>query len=674
MKLKSKAEISEFVGREQQLVRLARFLENGDGGAVLIAGDRGSGKTSLVNEAIGRADHKRGFTDRVLRRHTRSKQIVVQIPLIIAPPEKSTEGSAATASYYRSMLMRSITRGLESDLLTRRYKWLDLPKRWYRSIGYIQALHRLLPYAKYTSLTKNWGQKLSITKSPFSAGVDVATAAELEISDTVLEMNLRHLFNTHSNDHEFILIIDELDKLDKAGGKVNVEDIALLLKNLFNETGVHAFFISDEPTLGRITKAVKLNPFCEEHTLFKDMLLLNQMLPDEFDQMIRPFVRGLDAKKKLKYTASLSLLTRMMPYEVRKFELQHGRDTGKLEEIQRIQLGSYDYLYRTTMQVYINHVYREFYGRHGYYYDRVLYKALTEAGNNILDTRARYVHSNDYTTILYPTSLFPDDTSERNFKNSQPLDKTNLAETPSIIMLVEELNSDEQSSMSFAIGKLIALLDRGGWLDLKRADTSLFELAAFFGDTFNIDNLEDISSSLDPTEKERTLVARVNKIGNIYISTVGTALWTDLWPTCIEIPNIHNGTGVSISKEWQHNFKQYWSQLNEKVDTAPKEIINSISTKLSTHLTPIAPPAKRTVINDHELDVVYARKKVKIILNYDGKAQPSTAGYDKIFVINDEGSLFPRNRSRYIKQFNLNKDWKSIDEVIKQVAVSINNL
>ena len=59
------------------------------------------------------------------------------------------------------------------------------------------------------------------------------------------------------------------------------ESIALLLKNLFNDTGVHVIFISNTPTINRVQQKVKLEPFCAEHMLFKDAILLNHLHPFE---------------------------------------------------------------------------------------------------------------------------------------------------------------------------------------------------------------------------------------------------------------------------------------------------------------------------------------------------------------------------------------------------------
>jgi AAA+ ATPase superfamily predicted ATPase len=674
--MKSKKSNLKFVGREKQLERVSRFLADQQGGAVLIAGDRGSGKTSLVEKAIAEADKKRGFLDGKVRKHTLSRQIVVRIPLIIAPdnPEQST------ASYYRSMLMRAITRGLEGDSLTRRYGWLDLPKRWYRSIGYMQSLHRLVPYAKYTSLTKNWSKRFSVSKSPFNGGLDVVTAAELEISDTVLEMNLRNLFSTYSEQHDFILVIDELDKLSARTGsdKVKVEDIALLLKNLFNETGVHAFFVSDEPTLGRITKAIKDNPFCEEQTLFKDTVLLNQMHPDEFEELIKPFTKGADTKTKLKHTASLSLLTRMMPSEVKRFDLQHGGDMDRLVDNQKAQLGSYDYSYRATMQVYINHVYREYCGKHGYYYDRVLYKALTEAGNSLLDVSSNYFKWNQYITLLYPTALFANDTEERNFKNAAELDETIIGQQPTIITLIDELNSDEKSSISFAVGKLIVLLDRSGWLNLKLVDTTLIQVNAFYGDTFHIENLDaDIDGSLRIKEEEQLIVDRINQFGHIYLTAIGQALWSNLWPTCIHIPNAHDGRGVKAldnpDNDYEHMLNVFWEALGEKIEEAPGEIAGAISAKINSQIKPPV-VATHSIINDYEIDITVNKKRVKVVISFGQRLNVATAGYDKVLVLYEGEQLFPKNTNKAVKQFKMTKGWQNLNSVLVQIVEIISAL
>jgi AAA+ ATPase superfamily predicted ATPase len=636
-----------FVGRINELRRLARFLDEKSGGAVLVAGDRGTGKTTLVKKAIAESVQNDTSIKSRLTRHTRSKQVIVNIPLIIADGITGTEA----ASYYRSMLIRSITRALEADLLTRKYNWLDLPQRWYRSIGYIQSVKRLVPFAKYTSLKRNTGRRLSFARTPLNGTLDVATEAELEISDTVLEMNLRNLFSTHSHNHQFVIVIDELDKLTVGNtqNQVNVENIALLLKNLFNETGIHAFFIADEPSLGRINSKIKREPFCEESTLFKDRLLVNQMPPADFERLVQKHVQGADNMTRRKHIASLSLLTRMMPSEYAKFGLLHSGDIDSLVDAQKVQLGSYDYSYRTTMQVFINHVYRGYFGKHGQYFDRVLYKSLTTAGNVLLDMQSKYFLVNNYISLLYTTELFNDDTDERNSKNTTDLSTASIKSSSELLTQIEDLNSDEKHSITFAIGSLISLLDRGGWLILERVDDRLLSFQ-FMGDAFHIENLPDeITSTLKTTTDELKLLDRANKINKLYTFIIGDNLWKPLHEKPASEVEGNLVEFNEVGNEFEHLLSINWTELTNVIESSPDVMTGSLMTQLQRHLvrnTPITQP------KTCELEIRINSKLICVYL-YFGQPLKIRADADKTFIVYAEEPLARVGTSPKVKQLRV---------------------
>lgn len=71
----------KLIKRESELKRLNDFLSNSKGGSILLAGDRGSGKTTLVNLAITK--FRENQKPKFLRRLFFDNQVVLYIPLII---------------------------------------------------------------------------------------------------------------------------------------------------------------------------------------------------------------------------------------------------------------------------------------------------------------------------------------------------------------------------------------------------------------------------------------------------------------------------------------------------------------------------------------------------------------------------------------------------------------
>lgn len=655
-----------FVGRESELARIARFFGSEQGGAILVAGDRGSGKTSLVEEAIIRLASGDGRYERYVR-YFRKRRIIVRVPLII--PDENIESVAA---YYRSMLMRAITRGLEQDLLSRRWSKFDLPNRWFRSIGYLQEVHRVVPFAKYTSLKSSKKRAFKLSGNVVNGGIDELTASELEVNDTVLEMALRHLLTNNKSNHEFIFVIDELDKLNAQQHSIHVEDIAMLLKNLFNETGVHVIFISDEPSLGRITEQIRNNPFCAERTLFKDTILLNQMHPVEFGELVDYHIGPTDAVTRRRHVASLSYMTKMMPSEMERLQIQAGADVDSLVNAQRSVIGSFDYSYASTMQLIVNDVYTKYCGRHGQYYDRVLFKALCEAGNNLLHGLIAYVHWSSWLGLLYPSELFDDEDSERSMKNNNGYER--LDEEPDIIGLMTKLNSDDQGSIESALGELFVLVDRLDFLTLKLVDKLLMHVS-FVGDGFTVDSLpDDINSCLEPKADEIKLMNKVNQVGHIYLAVVGTAVWTDIWPFPMEISNNHGGRGVSL---FEHSYYMdrtlscFWKKLEEELDAAAGRMTGALSEKLARKMTQVVGVTFNHG-SDYSLVAGNSRAgfegKVKVVVNFGQRINNDFDQYDKVYILQDPQHSTPIQRARNVKRFKMNINWTDYEKVTDEIA------
>lgn len=188
----------KLIKREAELKRLNNFLSSPKGGSILLAGDRGSGKTTLVDIALDE------FRDTKARKSKKSKhswrwllwnnEIVLYIPLIIQSFDPSDNNKQEELSY-RKLLLRTIARSMESELLTRRYSKLDLPMRWFRSIGYVQSVCKLKPLVNSTNLVRELSSKGSLKNL---GTISYNWQQNIDISDAVIEMKLRDIFTTYS--------------------------------------------------------------------------------------------------------------------------------------------------------------------------------------------------------------------------------------------------------------------------------------------------------------------------------------------------------------------------------------------------------------------------------------------------------------------------------------------
>ena len=652
----------KFFGRTQELERIERFLDEPSGGAILIAGDRGSGKTTLIMKALERLRSQHGGA----RKYTFDKDVVVHIPLILG-----TDASGDSPGYYRSLLMRTILRALDSDLRTRKYKHIDLPKRWFRSIGYVQSVQSMAPYAKYNSLNESMVSKLSLAPSgrvQAGAGIERALNGDIDISDASLEIKLRNLFSVYSGIHNFVIVLDELDKLDLAAARVQLEGIALFLKNLFSETDIHVIFISDEPPLGRILKKIASDPFCAEKTLFKDMILLNPLGPADFQELVLdefPEITSITDQRQLVH--GLAYRTNMMPSELRRFVRQNGR----VEPLARLrsQLGGYSFNYRSTMQYYVSYVFDIEKGRYDEYHDRVLYKALVQAGENLLQTKVQYIKTSDYLTTLAITDDFrsnPDYELEVKGRNDwyEGFDHTGFSE---VLQQCKALVADEADHVSRSIAHLICLLDRKDWLTLEKTSraTGMLELTHFHGDTFTLNNAStDASGAFNLTRVEKAALKEASNYHALYSSIHGEEIWANVRPLPIDSIRLLMDDAVVASTDYTSMLRSSWKDFVTQSEQAHAKIVNSLCARIRERL----PSEAEVGVKGKEVSILLGDKNYALALNDKQSLGARTDQFKKYFIINRFQEKHLAKSRMNIKNYDLKKDLSNVDAILDSVA------
>jgi GTPase SAR1 family protein len=657
---------SLFFGREKELARLSRFLSDTSGGAILVAGDRGAGKTSLVSEAIKRRTREhQGW-----RRYTFSKTVVVNVPLII-----TGEGIADKSNYYRSLIMRTIVRALESDLLERKNSKVDLPQRWFRSIGYMQNLRRLKPYTKFISLNQKVAQNIALGFSEQSggakAGIQRALSGEVDISDASLEIKLRNLLREYSKIHSFIIVLDELDKLPYDKNPIGLELIAIFLKNLFTETNIHVIFISDEPPLGRITATIARDPFSAEKTLFKALMLLNELMPNDYAEFFKtkfaPHINP-DDQEQVKY--ALASYTNKSPSELNKFLLENG--TSNTAEVLKESMGEYEYLFNGAMQVFIDEVYTKMSSKYDAYFSRTLYKALTIAGEIILQLDVDYINWNDFNTLFWTTDKFADKTEEADLKRARYTSISELKtlsndQIPEIVLRLTELSSDKRRHISNALGYLLYLLDKRGFISLERATdrVELIRLTDFHEDNFNVGNIAlPLEDAIKPNEREEGIFHKVVAQTGPYKAILGSELSETVNPS----PILRHNNELEISDFPTAIFSCFWTELESFANQAPK----LISEKVLEKLLPVFDASWTKEIKDNGVVVISKNVteivRYQLVFNVGGIVGVDFGDKKKTFVFNSPGiKRLTKGSNPKIKNYDMQAEWGNWEEVFSEV-------
>ncbi len=658
----------KLIRRESELKRLNDFLSNSKGGSILLAGDRGSGKTTLVNLAITK--FRENQKPKFLRRLFLDNQIVLYIPLIIQsfdPNNKSKQEELP----YRRLLLRTIARSMESELLTRRYSKLDLPMRWFRSIGYIQSVRKLKPLVDSTNLVRELSSKGSLKSL---GSISYNWQQNIDISDAVIEMKLRGIFTTYSKSNSIIIVIDELDKLEDMGFKP--ESIALLLKNLFNDTGVHVIFISNEPTINRVQQRIKQEPFCAEHTLFRDIILLNHLHPSEMVNIINEEIQNLSKADKRQAIASMSLISQLMPYNISLLRQKLGIDGENILSKLQNELGDYRYLYESTIHLFINHLYEKYSKNYDQYHNRILYKALTEASNNLFNREIRYINWETIDSIFYTSNIFINLQNELMVKDKGEYEGQ-IEDWPDICIQLQTLNDHEQKHILNAVEELVAVLDRAGYLDMEfdSGYPTMLNFKAFMGDAFTIVNIKDhIDDYLAPTNKEKSIVDNLNTIDVLYKILIGRSIFKDLLYIPVDEATSYNKKIQTLDgKNYHRTIRPAWKPINDRLAEIDTQLMSSLANMITRELQARLYYSTFDISLDTQnlsVKLVFNSKTYIIHLAYKPCELNILDSYEKLFVLyTGNRAPFKDNSPRKARrQINCHGNWSNLETELKNIV------
>lgn len=674
------------IGRDREIERIVRFLKIEGGGSLLLGGDRGSGKTKLVNMAIDRYGVEAGFDrhQQVLgflpknpRSLTMANIIKIHIPLIIIDSKDDKQKND-----YRSMLMRAMLIGLEADLARRYYSQVDLPKRWFSAIGYVQSVYALRPYAHYLKLSKNTSKTLGVSSNyAVTPAMQSALTAEIDLTDSTLEIKLRNMLTEYSRIHTFIFIFDELDKLPPS---IELETIVLYLKNLFSETGVHAIFISSEKDLKRVMKksSSESTPL-EESTLFVDLVLLNNMKLDELTRLIKERVNINEDDpdtdiNQLIY--GLALRTNKSPNELNKFLARHGTEYNALIHGLKTELGNEKFSKFAVMQVFINHVLEKYTGLYDEHFDRLLEEALQQAGTIILEAEGALVHDINTRTLFYTSDYFTEAgvtaaealANEKKFKQGE--DKYKPTSTPDIVERIDALNEDQCVSTLYAVEHLVVLLNRADQLSITATDTNtVVKLGKIQERSFAHSKLKDINldERFELKETEQATLATIKKYNPPYRVLTGGDMYGSTY--IVKLDGTERTLEAEAGLYTFANSTLYWSLLQQTASRAQEMLLRKMVAHLKSRTNPAI--VYSSVVYKNKTAVIEFKNgiKIKLVLLFENQrfnADPLAA---KMFIFRDESATF-RHKSvmKNIKHLPMKTEWSNIKASLNVVAKWIN--
>ena len=315
-KMNAERDKRKFYGRRSEYRRLLRFLSDPEGGSVLVAGHRGSGKTRLVNEvlrfeqtgldrapnlvfwvllipvslvsAIWKTVGKR------IEGKTTYQYLPIRVPLVVLDSSGGDSASSNRPEEYRSIILRAIAFALMDRARYRVvHRWLLLTRFW--SITRLRLrIRSLKKFVDYTHLSDFKNTELSFSKNPALMSVKRALSGQVDLSDAKLEMVLSSIFrDLPSAGLKLVIILDELDKLYPDSGSANApKELMLYLKDLFSTPFVHAIIIAGYLQGQHFARAAESRADNIDLTLFKDVIMVDALDPLKFEELAEAKIAG----------------------------------------------------------------------------------------------------------------------------------------------------------------------------------------------------------------------------------------------------------------------------------------------------------------------------------------------------------------------------------------------
>lgn len=651
--------INAFVGRSAEKARLIDIIADEKGGTLLVAGNRGSGKTTLVLSAIKEV----GKLKKLWRRGgiMPFRTTFVSVPLI---------STKVADEDLRGLIIRSLIHALHAEAWSSPWKLL-----LGRPVGYLWRLRKLTRQTRYKSIIEKRGYNLNLSVSNSGSALNRTFEAELDLSTINLELRLHDLLLKYSSNLHFIVLFDELDKLHDR----TPDDYIYELKNLFTLTYTHFIFTSTEEYFRELEdEKIKLDDNVSvRETIFTHKILINQLSPGDFVALVNKLMPGhaneLDFEE---LTQALMWESDMLPAKLFKILREIAEPGGKILDLEHAARDlSEVWTHGTIMHKILADIYEEFkHGSRGYY-DRYLYRALKHAAFSLREMTARVENRYNNTALLFNNEEFVNKDARSEYVNDEhhKLNKP-LLTNATWKTRIFDLSWDEVTKIGKAIDELIWRIDRLGLLVIENNSYHFIE----YSDT-NFSDVYELKEKLKlPTSQERrnkkmidSLQARLKNADiNAQIAKLDLNGLRDQSHSSSLANAYYSFTGDK--RDRLHRFvHEDMIKIGEKAEEITDLYSEILRTRLDADFI-LKPIRFEDELKGTKYIALSSKENKNIIILIDPK--PKVLEYLRKFpdihnvaLFTDSGARRLPGALRFNKIFILNKDWANIQTVEKKL-------
>ena len=721
-----------FHGRQTEQHRLKRFLDsNPEGGAILVGGRRGSGKTRLVEEVLlpdrnfvnierGPDIHyyKRVLLEKIenapallffglfllclpitltwsgLRKRkppkSPSRKLSISLPLIIPPLGKSSDDNKKHyPEQYRNLILQALAFALVHDVKYSKFARSALLLNFWTITRLKLQINQLRKFVHYTSVDDSTSTNFNIARKSVSLSAGKTVSGRLDISTAKLEMTLMTTFRLFTRaDHKLIIVLDELDKLEADNGiQVEIADIMLYLKNLFSTSGVYTILIASHRQAMPFKDAITAKKDEPRLTLFRDVVMIESLDLLAFERLVKDKIKAIgDIKIEeedmlTRLSHGLGIYTDYIPNELNRVFQRTFSRMDFIDDWLKRELGARYTPEMMLLRECVKYIYQSAEQEEHPDFNAIMYRLLCRASDNLLFGRVDHFSLNHIETVLYEGVDFEQDGNQ--VINSEQLMLDYTSQSRSVLGKPEAIKDFEAFSAFFrdiirtALYRLAVFLERSGTIELQltHPDQGVVRLAE--SSTTEKPILADWSEKAALAQnrhspKEHGYINFINQLHIIFSGFIG-----DITPLADLMKN-HQSLPIKLDKENDkvlvgqygcEDFLMKWDLLYATTPEFYQIVANALVTKLGLTEYEFVAIEK---LEDLEFEIKLLDKKIKLILMLSDKEYvPQEEGFYKIVVIQNGQTKKPLKATTKRRVFKITNGYLPVKECLDNLIIRI---